>query len=240
MKSISLATQQLPVGATVELNGSRGVITGYGCTSSQPLYGSKGGKQFAGEIGSTLQVLIDWDNGKSSQVGIIAFGAAFDLSDYKLYHDLTVINETAPINPENTNPVQIEVNEMNKPTTTGFVCNDVTWILMEESKKECERFGLNWPMGVSELIGIIPNFFHGTQAVQDFENWKQDVTNAYGFPANHLGGKVSEDGVYSYPEDPDLLPLAKAVLSPYKTVYIYSHAIVTMKHDNEVYTVRMD
>lgn len=128
----------------------------------------------------------------------------------------------------------------NNLTTALFIVNDVSFHLTEESKRECERYGLPFPNGIGDIIGIIPTFFSADQAHQSFDEWKSEVEGNYGYPVSELGGTVEENGVYKYPEDPDLLPLVVAKVSPYKSVCIYTHGIVSMRSNGETFVCRMD
>ncbi len=55
-----------------------------------------------------------------------------------------------------------------------------------------------------ELLGFIPEF------IMNCDNVVRTALAKYGYPASPMtGGVVNEDGVYLYPEDPPLYPIAK-------------------------------
>lgn len=62
----------------------------------------------------------------------------------------------------------------------------------------------------------------------------------YGFPMLEIsGGTIGADGLYSYPEDPDLQPLAKIEFE--SCVYWqYDYGIVAIVSESETYITRMD
>ena len=54
------------------------------------------------------------------------------------------------------------------------------------------------------------------------------------------GGEINEEGIYKYPEDPDLVPLIKCIDGE-ETVYMYSYGIVAVVHEGkETFVTRMD
>ena len=66
------------------------------------------------------------------------------------------------------------------------------------------------------------------------------MQDAYGFGGLHpmTGGTVAEDGTYSYPEDPDLKPIAAVYTNGEPSIFIYEYAIVHFVA--EKFTTRMD
>jgi hypothetical protein len=94
--------------------------------------------------------------------------------------------------------------------------------------------------------GLIPYF--AVEALQEHpEGPARDVydkmVSIYGFGdfSGAFTGTVSEEGVYSYPEDPDLSPIMKLYFpgSPVE-VFVYQYAIIAVRDDQETITSRMD
>lgn len=91
-----------------------------------------------------------------------------------------------------------------------------------------------------EHMGLIPNFI--VQALDRPDtSLAQGMLDAYGFGSvPMLGGIVKEDGVYSYPEDPDLYPMVKLVTER-GTIYVYQYGIVSILETSKTTVVyRMD
>lgn len=94
-------------------------------------------------------------------------------------------------------------------------------------------------------LGLIPQF--GAMAFLEHpEGSSEDIygsmVSAYGFgDMRHTGGSVSPEGVYSYPEDPELPPLVvlQQEGSPTK-VYVYQHAIIAVVDSDNTIFSRMD
>jgi hypothetical protein len=91
-----------------------------------------------------------------------------------------------------------------------------------------------------EHMGFIPKFIMQALDRPD-TSLAQGMLDAYGFGSPPMtGGVVKEDGVYSYPEDPDLHPLVKLVTER-GTVYVYQYGIVSILETNKPTIVyRMD
>ena len=66
---------------------------------------------------------------------------------------------------------------------------------------------------------------------------KEAMDAQYGFGLHEMtGGKITEGGIYKYPEDPDMYPLVK-VQTGEEYMYIYQHAIIAF---NDGFVTRMD
>ena len=53
------------------------------------------------------------------------------------------------------------------------------------------------------------------------------------------GGRVSEDGTYTYPRDPALHPVA-SITSDTAEVFVYEYAIVAIRQGEKTFVTRMD
>ena len=93
---------------------------------------------------------------------------------------------------------------------------------------------------IIESLGLIPQFVNNPMYVD--KSLKETLDLSYGFGLHKMyGGKVEEDGRFTYPEDPDLYPLAKMIRGN-EYLYQYPHAIIAIWcADTESYFVtRMD
>jgi len=89
------------------------------------------------------------------------------------------------------------------------------------------------PDRIIEACGIIPDFFaeaclpEGPRTLQQVAD---DMEAGYGFGGfcYPLGGAVSPQGVYSYPEDPDLYPLVRYRFGAFEC-YVYPYAITAIR-----------
>jgi len=64
------------------------------------------------------------------------------------------------------------------------------------------------PEYILECLGYIPSFIL-TALEEPKSTFSQDIMEVYGFGgAPMTGGEIQQDGVYTYPKDPDLYPLA--------------------------------
>ena len=70
---------------------------------------------------------------------------------------------------------------------------------------------------------------------------KEALDKQYGFGLFETkGGKVSKDGIFSYPEDPDLYPIAEIIRGD-ETFYQYQYGIVAIiQKDGSSFVTRMD
>jgi hypothetical protein len=76
-------------------------------------------------------------------------------------------------------------------------------------------------------IGWIPDFIYRALLAPAVP-LAVSMLEAYQFPLSPMtGGDVHDDGRYTYPEDPDLLPLAK-ITTARGIVYIYEFGIVAI------------
>lgn len=89
------------------------------------------------------------------------------------------------------------------------------------------------------ICGILPDW----AANQDFEELDayRAFEKQYSFPIYTIDkGTIDDNGVYHYPEDPDLYPLIKMIRGD-EVLYFYEHAIVGIVHrDNSRTVIRMD
>lgn len=74
----------------------------------------------------------------------------------------------------------------------------------------------------------------------EIDTLEQHLACCYGFPMLKMsGGSVATDGTYSYPEDPDLKPLAKVEFEEV-TFYQYNYGIVAIVTGESTFITRMD
>ena len=97
-----------------------------------------------------------------------------------------------------------------------FVVNGLLWDLDPMEKFQNVD---DWTM--KNMIGLIPSFITTTT-----DNLVKEALRNYGFGGPEMGGTVNKEGIYSYPGDPDLFPIACCRLMNDKTIYIYEYAIV--------------
>ena len=83
------------------------------------------------------------------------------------------------------------------------------------------------PQKMIGALGILPQW--AAQAYDFDNNFKDALIHNYGcfYGGAMEGGTVDSEGVYSYPEDPDLYPLA-VMTAPYTTdkVFFYEYSMV--------------
>ena len=104
-------------------------------------------------------------------------------------------------------------------------------------RDEFAPYNNNW---YAEQIGYIPAFLQ--VAIADTTQPLGPALNeAYQHGGGPMtGGTYEEGGVYNYPEDPPLYPLA-AIECARGTVYVYLYGIVSIhENDNEPIMYRMD
>ncbi len=62
------------------------------------------------------------------------------------------------------------------------------------------------------------------------------MSGCYGFPVNNMLesglGSVSEEGVYSYPEDPDMYPYAEFGVGTEIQIFVYPYGMVYIRDDD--------
>ena len=97
------------------------------------------------------------------------------------------------------------------------------------------------PVDLVEACGIIPDFFctacceaqqnrpawnEGKTTLLDIANKMDDAYGCGGFAYNTpTSGKLGDFGVYSYPDDPDLHPLARFSFEGRFFLYVYEYGI---------------
>lgn len=125
----------------------------------------------------------------------------------------------------------------------GFTCNGVRWEVFADSS--LGEGMINTPTDPQEVIGsyvgLIPTFF--TIELLDSANMDSiidAVEGAYGFPCSALeGGTVNASGVYQYPNEGDLNPVAKTLIGA-ATVYIYLYGITAIAINDQQVIIRLD
>ena len=111
-----------------------------------------------------------------------------------------------------------------------------------------KRFPNATKQALVEACGLIPYFVleAATVAPEGAAGVLEAMNNAYGFAIgiNLTGGTVSDEGVYRYPEDPDLYPIARFDVDgpegAIASVFIYQCAIVAVRDNKETLVTRMD
>jgi len=88
-----------------------------------------------------------------------------------------------------------------------------------------------------EMIGILPHWL----AVGDKSLPAKEIFDAaYDFGLFSItGGKIDDNGIFSYPEDPPLYPIAKVIRGK-EIIYFYESAIVAIVSKDETFVTRMD
>ena len=100
------------------------------------------------------------------------------------------------------------------------------------------------PKKLVEALGIVPYFV--LSAAEDAQEPTARavldiMAEAYGFYLGDMeGGTVDAEGVYSYPEDPDLYPLIKWTVGEKVDVFMYPYAIVAVRDGTNTIITRMD
>jgi len=97
------------------------------------------------------------------------------------------------------------------------VCNEISWLIDPNNK-----FMRDDPNRLLGSLGIIPNFI-----TNDTKDVIQEALNRYQFGGPEMkGGEVDKDGVYLYPQDPPLYPLASCMAGG-KRIYIYQYGMIS-------------
>ena len=88
-------------------------------------------------------------------------------------------------------------------------------------------------------LGYIPGWVVNQEFFE--KPLKEALDLQYGFGMFEMtGGEVTEDGVYKYPQDPDLYPLIKITRGE-ETLYQYQYGIVAIvQKDGSAFVTRMD
>ena len=88
------------------------------------------------------------------------------------------------------------------------------------------------PVRLLEACAPIPYWID----VNASPSFQEQVDTKYCFGLFEIkGGTIDENGVYHYPEDPPLYPLAK-----WEVAYMYQHAIISFIKDGETFVTRVD
>jgi hypothetical protein len=89
-----------------------------------------------------------------------------------------------------------------------------------------------------DALGILPMWL---SEINDNENIMQEMKNRYQYGTNEMGGEVTPAGVYRYPDDPDLFPIATVTIKD-KTAIFYEYSMFSVLDNNtgKSATVRMD
>lgn len=94
---------------------------------------------------------------------------------------------------------------------------------------------------IIRALGILPQW--AAEAMQEGAEggFKDALINNYPFYMGDMtGGTMTEEGIYSYPNDPDLAPLA-SMAGDGETCFFYEHAIVAVRTDKgNVWMSRFD
>jgi hypothetical protein len=92
------------------------------------------------------------------------------------------------------------------------------------------------PEYLVDACGLIPYWIDVTTE----DSFQKQVDDNYGFGLFEMkGGEVDANGVYRYPEDPDLFPLVKWERDG-EVAYMYQYAIMSFIKDGEVFVTRVD
>ena len=91
---------------------------------------------------------------------------------------------------------------------------------------------------IIETIGVLP--FWLSEGLEEGETAEHALLSRYEYANGAMtGGTIDKEGVYTYPSDPDLYPLAKVVTET-GTIYFYEYAMVSIVTDDKTTTYRMD
>lgn len=94
----------------------------------------------------------------------------------------------------------------------------------------------------TEVLGLIPYIL--SEAVgnaEDINDFIPTVEAAYGYGLYQIDEATVTDGVYSYPEDPDLHPLASYKIPKFNiTIYQYPYGFVAFVMEDYEVVFRMD
>lgn len=101
-----------------------------------------------------------------------------------------------------------------------------------------EKNGIN-PFEIFETLGLIPQFMFNDQFL-DQPAWEA-LNNQYqhGGGLRKMDGTITAEGVYQYPGDPDLYPIAKYTRAD-ETIWQYPHGIMAIPKDGTLTLTRMD
>ena len=93
-----------------------------------------------------------------------------------------------------------------------------------------------------EVLGLVPQIIaNAVSASKELNDFMPNIEKFYGFPTYEMQGTVDSDGVYHYPGDPDLQPLAKFIIPSLDLVgYQYDYGIVAFVSKDYTTVIRMD
>ena len=103
------------------------------------------------------------------------------------------------------------------------------------------EIGTARPDDLVEACGIIPDFFcsacceasQGTLTLLAIADKMDELYGCGGFAQYPLKGSLGDFGVYSYPDDPDMHPLARFSFEDRFVLYVYQYGICAIV-DNKV------
>jgi len=84
--------------------------------------------------------------------------------------------------------------------------------------------------------------FQATQAEMLGMGLREVINEHYGYPTYQFkGGELLDNGIYKYPEDPDLYPLCR-VETDAETIFMYDYEMVAIRNKttDEYYVTRVD
>ena len=105
------------------------------------------------------------------------------------------------------------------------------------------------PGKIWQSLGLIPYFVNSVAMTPDVDTTEaaaQILLDAYGFgfSVDHNmvdhGSQIDKDGVYSYPEDPDLYPLVQFEVQNGIKIYVYEYALVGVDDGETQWMARFD
>lgn len=107
------------------------------------------------------------------------------------------------------------------------------------------------PGKIWQSLGLIPYFINSVAMTPDVDTTEaaaQILVDAYGFaiggPEYNMveqgGAQIDKDGVYSYPEDPDLYPLVQFEVQNGITIYVYEYALIGVDDGETQWMQRFD
>jgi hypothetical protein len=92
--------------------------------------------------------------------------------------------------------------------------------------------------------GLLPYFVQeaALSGPLDATDTMEVLKECYGFPAAEMsGGKVTKDGTYQYPDEPDMAPMVSFKIDATDTeVLVYQLAIVAVRDSETTLITRMD
>lgn len=88
------------------------------------------------------------------------------------------------------------------------------------------------------MLGLLPQFLAESDPADDA---REAFDKAYGFGLYEMtGGNVDKNsGIFTYPEDPDMYPIAECIRGD-EIIYFYESAIVAIVSKTSTFVTRMD